>query len=655
MAEQGWSRQIIAAAGVAAGTGAAQLGVGYGLGIVVWPTAPTTGDTVWLAGLAWAVWIAAGSAVLGAVAGLRVRAGNRPEVRAGALARLALVVAAAVGALLTVALIALPARLAVRNDTYSPQIVAAGYATVGIVLGLCIAWWAAASRPAAANVLATSGWLWALAVAAVVTGLLTDEFGNGVQLGNWRMTALGDRFYYGTIYWPAALLTVTAALLIGALAVWPAVRRGDRGVGAAASGAVGPLLVAAAYFTLAPQLTGARGMLESAYLVAPYTVLAGLAGSALVVALASPATNRDEVRRSTPARQTSSPTTDGQAAPTAGTADPATMKAGSTGAVRSAPPTGGPRGGPLEASGAAPDTAPSGPVKASPRQTPSDQPPVATGRAKLPTPRAESTPPPAGPPRRSTVKPPPPSPTVATINPPRPTPAGSQPGPAEPGSGPVGAATATPRKSAPPAKAAAPGAAAAASGSDDAPAPGTDGAAGNTGAKKAKAATPARKSARTKATAPVPAAGDASDNESGGEPSARTGAKPKTAGAGPNDASRAKPTSGPEAKPNNSGRAGTDRGPAAKPNPVAGSDSGTDSSTDDSSRSAGSASQDSAAGRAATRSALSAAAADPAALWVDDAEKEPESDRDGLKNRLRRFGRRPASNTTFDPDTEPPA
>ena len=113
MAEKGWTGQVAAAAGVAAGTGAAQLGLGYGLGVVVWPAIPAGDDSVWLGSLGWATWIAASSTVFGAVIAGRL---GRPP--AGGPWRFALAASAAVGALLTVALIALPARAAVRTDTF---------------------------------------------------------------------------------------------------------------------------------------------------------------------------------------------------------------------------------------------------------------------------------------------------------------------------------------------------------------------------------------------------------------------------------------------------------------------------------------------------------------------------------------------------------
>jgi MFS family permease len=278
MAEMGWTAQVAAAAGIAAGTGAAQLGLGYGLGVVEWPAVPAD-DSVWLGSLGWATWIAASSTVFGAViAGRLGRAVNGPW-------RFALAVSAAVGGLLTVALIALPARAAVRTDTFAPQTIAGGYAVIGVLLGLLIAYWAVVSRPVAANLIATAAWLWSLAVAAVLTTIFWHR-PSATYLSSWQFfspdTADGQ---YGIIFWPSALLTLLAAFAVGIIGVLPATRRGDLGVGAAASGAVGPLLVAAAFLVLAPQLTGTPGPLQSAYLIAPYAVLAGLAGSALVVAL----------------------------------------------------------------------------------------------------------------------------------------------------------------------------------------------------------------------------------------------------------------------------------------------------------------------------------------------------------------------------------
>ncbi len=288
MAETGWTAQVAAATGVAAGTGAAQLGLGYGLGVVQWPAGPAD-TSVWLGSLGWATWIAASSTVFGAVvAGRLGRAAGGPW-------RFALAASAAVGALLTVALIALPARSAVRTDTFSPQTIAGGYAVIGVLIGLAIAYWAVVSRPVAANLIATAAWLWSLAAAAVLATIVWHR-PSATYLSSWQFVSpdtVDSR--YGTISWPSAVLTLLAALVIGIIGALPAVRRGDLGVGAASSGAVGPLLVAAAFFVLAPQLTGTPGPLQSAYLIAPYAVLAGLAGSALTVSLGQRGTLRRAV------------------------------------------------------------------------------------------------------------------------------------------------------------------------------------------------------------------------------------------------------------------------------------------------------------------------------------------------------------------------
>jgi hypothetical protein len=280
MADKGWTVRMAAAAGAAAGTGAAQLGLGYGLGVVVWPVADTVDDSVWLGSLGWATWITASATVFGAV--FASRFGGGPATRMSRPWRLALATSAAVGALVAVALIALPARSAVRADTFSPQVIAGGYAVIGLLLGLVVAYWAIVCRPVAANVIATAVWLWALAITAIVVDLTTHR-SSATYLTSWQFAEPGTGHRYGAISWPSAVLTLAAAFLIGMIAVVPAVRRRDLGVGAASSGAVGPLLVASAFFFLTPRLTGTPGPLESAYLIAPYAVLAGLAGSALTV------------------------------------------------------------------------------------------------------------------------------------------------------------------------------------------------------------------------------------------------------------------------------------------------------------------------------------------------------------------------------------
>jgi hypothetical protein len=313
MAEKGWIAQAGAAAGIAAGAGAAQLGLGYGLGVIEWPVTPTASDSIWLNSLGWATWITASATVLGAVIAGRLRADLPGRWRV--LWRVALSASAALGALVSVALVALPARSAVRTDTLSPQLVAVGYALIGLVAGMIVAFWAVSSPPAAANLLGTAAWLWALAVAGVAAELTTHR-ASETYLTSWQFVESQSPTRYGGIYWPSAALTLVAAFLIGLILAWPATRRGDVGLGTATSGAVGPLLVAIAFLALSPLITEAAGPLQSAYLIAPYAVLAGLAGSALTVSLAQATQSRVPRQPNGPRELGPAPAT----APTRGTA-----------------------------------------------------------------------------------------------------------------------------------------------------------------------------------------------------------------------------------------------------------------------------------------------------------------------------------------------
>lgn len=301
MAARGWGGSVAVALGVAATTAAAALGLGYGLGIVTWPTTTdSTGEAAWLSSLAWTTWIAATAAILGAVITDRL-SGSAPPRRApvqrdgtyhrstpGAIAtgawRLSIAVASAIGALLTVPLVAVPARAAHRPDTYTPQLIAGGYAMVGATVGLVIAILALSARAVATNVILHTSWLGALAIASVVQGVASGRNTSTAQLAIWRFGHV--HLVNGTISLPGSSLMLGAALALGALAAWPAIRRGDNRVGVALSGTAGPLLVAIAYFLAAPKLTAVHVDEHlSAYLVAPYAVISGLAGSALLCAL----------------------------------------------------------------------------------------------------------------------------------------------------------------------------------------------------------------------------------------------------------------------------------------------------------------------------------------------------------------------------------
>lgn len=303
MAARGWGVSIVTAVGVAGGASAAQLGLGYGLDIISWmPTSAPDSEATWVASLAWATWIAATSVIIGAICADRLAGSPGPQSTVGsaeawvgrqgterygsvgtALWRLVLALAAAVGAALTVALVAVPARSAVRADSFAPETIAGAYAAVGVIAGLLLAYSALSSAAVAANVVVTVSWLWLLAVIAMGHGALTGHGIESAQLGVWEFTTDGP--WFRGLYLPGSLLSLVAALVIGALAAWPAVRRQENRVGVAVSGAVGPLLITLAYFLATPQLAGTRSVQFSAYLIAPYAVIAGLAGSVLVSAL----------------------------------------------------------------------------------------------------------------------------------------------------------------------------------------------------------------------------------------------------------------------------------------------------------------------------------------------------------------------------------
>ncbi len=277
---------IATAFSAAAAAGAAQLGIGYGLGVFSWlPTVNGVDEAAWLASLAWTVWISATSVVIGTVTADRLRlasVGLSPVGRR--VWRGILAIAASLGGLIVVALTAVPARAAQRPDTFAPHMIVGSYAAAGVLLGIAVAVLAVNVRAVAANVIVTSIWLWLLAAVATLDGVAAHGDLHVVQLGAWQVTSSGPLFQ--EIYLPGALLAAGSAIVIGALAAWPAAIRGANILGVAISGAIGPAMLAGAYLLAAPVLKGVKPEQLSAHLVAPYAVVAGLAGSVLVAALA---------------------------------------------------------------------------------------------------------------------------------------------------------------------------------------------------------------------------------------------------------------------------------------------------------------------------------------------------------------------------------
>ena len=323
MVRRGWGGSTAAALGVAAGAGAAQLGFGYGLGIINWaPAGAVRAEAAWVASLAWATWIAATSVIVGAVCAQRLR-GSDDEPR-GTLPRLGLALAAGAGAIVTVLLVAVPARAARVPDVSAPQVVAAAYAGAGLLLGVLLAVWALHTRAAATNLIATTGWLWLLAVVSVVDGVVAGRGLTTAQLGIWQISADRGAFWIRDyFYWPGALLSVLSALVIGLVAARRAARAPEIRVGVAASGAAGPLLVALAYLLAVPRLAGIAAEQLSAHLIAPYAVIAGVGGSMVMAALAQRAERRSAERVTVPRQRTGEPApVDGEPAIGEDTAEP---------------------------------------------------------------------------------------------------------------------------------------------------------------------------------------------------------------------------------------------------------------------------------------------------------------------------------------------
>jgi hypothetical protein len=321
MARRGWANSTVTAVGAAAGAGAAQLGLGYGLGVVAWqPATDVAGEAIWLASLAWVLWIGATSTVIGAVFAHRSGAGAATERAAARRTgravevawRVTLAVAGAIGALITVPLVMLPARAADRVDNFEPQVTAGAYAVLGVIIGLLVAIAAVNVRVIATNVVASALWVWVLGAVSVVDAVGAGRTAGTAQLATWQFVKGG--WFGDSQYVPGALIMLAGALLVGVVAALPADRRAEHRIWIAVSGVAGPLLVAAAYFLTAPQLTVPTEQL-TAYLFAAYAVLAGLAGSSLVAALgplrprrpkptgdelAPPAARREEPKREAP-------------------------------------------------------------------------------------------------------------------------------------------------------------------------------------------------------------------------------------------------------------------------------------------------------------------------------------------------------------------
>ncbi|MGH3645844.1 MAG: hypothetical protein ACRDTM_01490 [Micromonosporaceae bacterium] len=276
-----WVKPLATTLGVAAAAGAAQLGIAYGLAVLLWTKDfGASADIAWPANLTWVCWLSASSVVIGAIAGGQVtRSAGLPD---SAWLQVVIAAVAAVGTLVTVPLAAIPARYAQLASDPDPATTAARIAVLGVLLGAVVAVGVLLGKPLAWNAIATTGWLWLVALISVVVALITGTEPDATRLGIWSIGESSPGWFL--VMAPMLL----AALALGAGIAWLAKQQGLNRVAVAVCGAPGPLLLAVAYLVAGPGTRPETGEQFLPYLAAPYAVLTGLLGSLLVSAIDRP-------------------------------------------------------------------------------------------------------------------------------------------------------------------------------------------------------------------------------------------------------------------------------------------------------------------------------------------------------------------------------
>jgi len=251
------------ALGVAALAGASQLGLAYGLGIVVLTRAlDITMRDYWTAQLAWVAWFAMTAAVVGGMAARR----HLPR-GSGAGTRLGTSVAAALGAAVVVPLTMQPAR-STHVDGVQPV----------LVIGICAALGAAAGIFAAYAALSRQVARWsfsAVGIAAWVIALISVA--PGKTLPSVRLGVLDADFLSADAIKRTALFTMPALALIAGIAVgWSARRRGLPTLTIALAGLAGPALLTMAYLIAGP------GSADDQWQAVPYWAAMTAAGAGVL-------------------------------------------------------------------------------------------------------------------------------------------------------------------------------------------------------------------------------------------------------------------------------------------------------------------------------------------------------------------------------------
>jgi outer membrane biosynthesis protein TonB len=401
---QVWSRVLGTALGVGALGGAGQLGIAYGLGMVHIPRVFPPGG-LWATQLTWVAWFAILAVLAGAAGGvwmarrLRATHGSPGSLEMGH--RIAVSLAAGVGAAVTIGLTALPARAAeTPGANPAPVLEAALAATLGVVAGILAAVAALSLRVVAVSLIAIVSVVWLVALISVAPALGQSTGPPMVRLAVLDLPAFGD----GARSTIAVLSPPIIALLVGLGLAAAARSRGLPLLHTILSGASGPALLAVAYVIAAPGV-GDRAVHAPAFGGAMVALVAGLL-AAVVVAMA---------RLPTPGPTSGPP----------GDADPGSGPVTATAVIPALSGMGDPSAPGREPNppgfAAVVDAAPWGPP---PPAAEAPAPPAYPDFPPPPEPAAAPPPPPPPPPPPA---PPPPPPAPSQPEPPRPDPPAAPP------------------------------------------------------------------------------------------------------------------------------------------------------------------------------------------------------------------------------------
>ncbi|MCM0677373.1 hypothetical protein NCC78_22165, partial [Micromonospora phytophila] len=218
MAFRTWGRLLLTALGVSLLTGAGQLGIAFGFGIVRF-TGAFTGATAnqWPAQLVWVGWFAANAAVVGAV--LTERLARRDTALAGTGRQLAVAGAAAAGATVVAPLCMQPARAA-ELVSVDPVWAVGICAILGALVGAGAALAVLVKPPLGWNMALMAGAVWLVALVSVVPSLVRTGPLPTVRLGVWEPSWLDAAAAQRLAMLVLPLLALLAGATTGGLARW---------------------------------------------------------------------------------------------------------------------------------------------------------------------------------------------------------------------------------------------------------------------------------------------------------------------------------------------------------------------------------------------------------------------------------------------------